>query len=252
MLRLDVGDEFPMFFFDEKPRPRRFKVAGLFETSLEEFDKQFILTDIKHIQRLYGWDPDQISGFEIMIDDYNVIDRTTEKIRDLAAYRFMDDGSRLKVINIKEKYPQIFQWLNLLDMNVVVILLLMVIVAIVNMISGLIILILDRTSTIGLLKAIGSNNHTVKRIFLYQSFFLIVKGLLLGNLIAIIICLVQEKYQILKLDQASYFIDYVPINMSFAIYFLTNLGSLLFILLAMYLPALIILRIDPVKTLRYE
>lgn len=252
MLRLSVGDEFPMFFFDEKPRPRRFHVAGLFETSLEEFDKQFILTDIKHIQRLYGWEPNQISGFEIMIKDYSTIDQTTEMVRDIAGFRFMDDGSRLKIISIKEKYPQIFQWLNLLDMNVVVILLLMIIVAIVNMISGLIILILDRTNSIGLLKAIGSNNQMVKKVFLYQSLFLIIKGLLIGNLIAIIICLLQDKFQILKLNQSSYFIDYVPINMGFGIFFLTNLGSLLFIFLAMYLPALIILRIDPVKTLRYE
>lgn len=252
MLRLGVGDEFPMFFFDEKPRPRRFQVAGLFETSLEEFDKQFILIDIKHIQRLYGWESNQISGFEIMIEDYSTIDQTTEMVRDIAGFRFMDDGSRLKIISIKEKYPQIFQWLNLLDMNVVVILLLMIIVAIVNMISGLIILILDRTNTIGLLKAIGSNNQMVKKVFLYQSLFLIIKGLLIGNLIAIIICLIQDKFQILKLNQSSYFIDYVPINMSFGIFFLTNLGSLLFIFVAMYLPALIIMRIDPVKTLRYE
>jgi lipoprotein-releasing system permease protein len=252
MLHLNVGEEFPMFFFDEKPRPRRFQISGLFETSLEEFDKQFILTDIKHIQRLYGWRPDQISGYEIMIEDYSKIDRTTMLVREIAGYIFMDDGSRLKIVSIKEKYPQIFQWLNLLDMNVIVILILMVIVAIVNMISGLIILILDRTNTIGLLKAIGSNNQMVKRVFLYQSLFLIIKGLLFGNIIAFIICFIQDKFQILKLDKVSYFIDYVPINMSSVIFLLTNIGSLLFIFLAMYLPTLIILKIDPVKTLRYE
>jgi lipoprotein-releasing system permease protein len=252
MLRLGVGDEFLMFFFDERPRPRRFQICGLFETSLEEFDRQFILTDIKHIQRLYGWTSDQISGFEITIDDYRSIDRITLMIRDIAGFLFMEDGSRLKVVSIKEKYPQIFQWLNLLDMNVVVILLLMLVVAVVNMISGLIIIILDRTNTIGLLKAIGSNNQTVKRIFLYQSLFLIIKGLFIGNLIALIICLLQREFQLLKLNQASYFIDYVPINLNFTLFILPNLGSLLLIFLAMYLPALIILKIDPVKTLRYE
>lgn len=252
LLKLKVGDEFPMFFFDERPRPRRFKISGLFETSLDEFDKQFILVDINHIRKLYDWDDNEVSGFEILIDDYDQIDAVTEEVRDVAGYRFLDDGSRLKVINIKEKYPQIFQWLNLLDMNVLVILLLMIIVAIVNMISGLIILILDRTNTIGLLKAIGSTNQMIKKIFLYQALFLIVKGLAIGNLLALLICIVQDKFQLMKLDQSSYFIDYVPVNLTLTIFIAVNLGSLLCIFLAMYLPALIILKIDPVKTLRYN
>ena len=104
MLELDVGDEFPMFFFDERPRPRRFKICGLFETSLDEFDKQFILTDIKHIQKLYDWDSLQITGFEILINDYRRIDNITEYVREIAGFHFLDDGSRLKVLNIKEKY----------------------------------------------------------------------------------------------------------------------------------------------------
>jgi len=252
LLKLDVGDEFPMFFFDERPRPRRFKICGLFETSLDEFDKQFILTDISHIQKLYDWEPDQITGFEILIENYHQIDFITDMVREVAGFHFLDDGSRLKVVNIKEKYPQIFQWLNLLDMNVLVILLLMITVAIVNMISGLIILILDRTQAIGLLKAIGSNNQTIKKIFLYQALFLIVKGMIIGNAIAIVIAFLQDKFQIMKLNQTSYFIDYVPVNLTAPILIFTNLGSLFMIFIAMYLPALIILRIEPVKTLRYN
>ncbi len=252
MLGLKVGDEFPMFFFDTKPRARRFKICGLFETSLEEFDKQYILTDIKHIQKLYGWDKDQITGFEMLIEDYRKLDFITDKVREIAGFHFLENGSRLKVINIKEKYPQIFQWLNLLDMNVVVILLLMIIVATVNMISGLIIIILDRTQTIGLLKAMGASNQTVKKIFLRQALFLILKGMIIGNIIAITIALLQDKFQIMKLNRTSYFIDYVPVNLTIPIIILTNLGSLLMIFLAMYLPVLIILRIEPVKTLRYN
>ena len=168
LLQLKLGDDFPMFFFGDKPRPRRFTICGIFETSLEDFDEQFILVDISHIQKLYGWDEDQISGFEILIDDYEKIDDITRMVRDIAGFHFLDDGSRLKVISIIERYPQIFQWLNLLDMNVIIILLLMVVVAVVNMISGLIILILDRTNTIGLLKSVGGSNKMVKRIFLYQ------------------------------------------------------------------------------------
>jgi len=137
-------------------------------------------------------------------------------------------------------------------MNVFIILLLMIVVAVVNMISGLIILILDRTNTIGLLKAVGSSNQMVKKIFLYQAFFLIVKGLAIGNFLAIILCYVQSRFQLMKLDQSSYFVDYVPINLTPTILIATNLGSLLLIFLAMYLPAVMILRIDPVKTLRYN
>lgn len=252
MLQFEVGDEFPMFFFAERPRYRRFKISGLFETSLEEFDKQFILIDINHIRKLYDWENDEITGFEILIDDYRKIDYITTQVRDVAGYHFLEDGSRLKVINIKEKYPQIFQWLNLLDMNVVFLILIMMLVAIINMISGLIIIILDRTYTIGLLKAIGTCNQAIKKIFLYQSLFLIIKGLLIGNVIGIVICVLQNKFQLIKLNQASYFIDYVPINLTPLIVIATNLGSLLLIFAAMYLPALIILRIDPVKTLRYN
>ncbi len=252
LLNLKLGDDFPMFFFDERPRPRRFSICGIFETSLEDFDEQFILVDIGHIQKLYNWEEDQISGFEILIEDYKSIDDITRMVREIAGYQFLDDGSRLKVISITERYPQIFQWLNLLDMNVFIILLLMVIVAIVNMISGLIILILDRTNTIGLFKSVGASNKMLKRIFLYQSFFLILKGLIIGNIIAAAICFAQDKFQFIKLNRSSYFIDYVPINLSPEIIIFTNLGSLIFIFLAMFLPALIIIHIDPVKTLRYN
>jgi lipoprotein-releasing system permease protein len=252
MLELKVGDEFPMFFFTERPRPRRFRVSGIFETSLEEFDKQFILVDINHIRKLYDWQDNEVSGYEILIDDYRKLDEITEQVTEIAGFHFLEDGSRLKVVSIKEKYPQIFQWLNLLNMNVKVILFLMIVVAIVNMVSGLIIIILDRTFTIGLLKALGSSNERIKKIFLYQSLFLILKGLLIGNVLGLALCFLQIKFQILKLDQASYFIDYVPVNLTLLILVATNIGSLFMIFIAMYLPTRIILKIDPVKTLRYN
>jgi len=252
MLKLKLGDEFAIFFIDDRPRMRQFHICGIFETSLEEFDKQFILADIGHIQKLYNWEKDQISGFEILIDDYDLIDYFTEQVREMAGFRFLDDGSRLRVINIKEKYPQIFSWLGLLDMNVIVILVLMIVVAIINMISGLIILILDRTNSIGLLKALGTNNKTIKKLFLYQSFFLIIKGMVIGNVMAFLICYLQDKFQIIKLNQASYFIDYVPINLSIGIILITNIACLALILVSMLLPTLLISNIDPVKTLRYD
>jgi lipoprotein-releasing system permease protein len=252
MLKLKLGDDFAIFFVDDRPRMRRFHICGIFETSLEEFDKQFILADIGHIRKLYNWDDDQISGFEILINDYKDIVPLTEAIRSIAGYEFLPDGSQLRVINIMEKFPQIFSWLSLLDMNVIVILVLMIVIAAINMISGLIILILDRTNTIGLLKVIGANNKTIRNIFIYQSFFLILKGLIIGNIIAIAICVLENKYHLIKLDQTSYFINYVPVNLTPAIFILTNVVSFVLIISAMILPTLLIAKIDPVKTLRYD
>lgn len=252
MLKLKLNDDFAIFFVDDRPRMRRFHICGIFETSLEEFDKQFILADIGHVRKLYNWDDDQISGFEILINDYKDIGVLTEKIRDIAGYGFLSDGSQLRVINIMEKFPQIFSWLSLLDMNVIVILVLMIVIAAINMISGLIILILDRTNTIGLLKVIGANNKTIRNIFIYQSFFLILKGLIIGNIIAIAICVLEDKFHLIKLDQTSYFINYVPVNLTPAIFILTNVVSFALIISAMILPTLLIAKIDPVKTLRYD
>ncbi len=252
LLKLEVGDELPMFFFAEKPRVRRLKVAGIYETSLDEFDRQFVFIDMRQLRRIYNWQDDQVTGFEILLDDYSNLRATTLAVRNIAGFRFLDDGSRLRVVGIDERYPQIFQWLNLLNMNVKVILIIMVVIALVNMISGLIIMILDRTNTIGLLKAIGANNRSIESIFRYQALFLILKGLTIGNVIAIGLCLLQDQFRIIKLDQASYFINYVPVNLSATILVIPNIAALLIIYAAMYLPTLMIARIDPVKTLRYN
>lgn len=252
LLKLKLNDEFAIFFIDERPRIRKFHICGLFETSLEEFDRQFILADIGHIQKLYDWDKDQISGFEILIDDYDRINSLTESVKEIAGYKLYEDGSQLRVTNVIEKYPQVFSWLGLLDMNVKVILILMSIVAVINMISGLIILILDRTKSIGLLKALGADNSKIRKIFIFQSFFLIVKGMIIGNVIAFLLCYLQYKFQIIKLDQASYFISYAPVNFSLGIFVITNVLCFLMILASMYLPTILISRIDPSKTLHYE
>lgn len=252
MLNQKVGDEFLIYFYQDRTRSRRCKIAGLFQTSFENFDKQFIFMNMKEIQRLYGWSRDSISGYEILVDDFKHLEQVASDVFDIAGLRYLDNGTQLEVITVKDLYNQIFNWLSLLDMNVKVILILMIIVAVVNMISGLIILILDRTQTIGLLKAIGTQNRKIKRIFLYQAVFLILKGLLIGNALALAVCYIQDTFRLFKLDPGSYFIDYVPVNLSLPVILFTNLASLILIFLAMYMPALIISRVDPVKTLRYE
>ncbi len=257
MLKLKVGDKFIAFFIDSRvesrPYNRRvFRISGMYRTSLEAFDEQFIFADIKHIQTLNNWENYEIGGFEILINNYEDLDYLTWETKAVVETKFLEDGSRLQVTNIKQKNPQIFDWLNLLNANVKFILILMIVVAIINMVSGLIILILDRTPSIGLLKALGTNNRMMRNIFLYQAGYLIVQGLFYGNLFALVIMIIQDKFHVVKLDHASYFIDYAPINFNFLHIIIINLASLFAIFLFMLLPAIIVTRIEPVKTLRYS
>ncbi|UCH13485.1 MAG: ABC transporter permease [Bacteroidales bacterium] len=252
LLKLKVGDKFIMYFIDKRPRPRSFIVSGIYETSLEEFDRQFILADIGHIIKLNNWEEDEISGFEVLIDNYDDIDYMTYAVRNIAGSTFNEDGQTLQVINIKQKYPQIFDWLNLVDKNVWIILGLMLIVAAFNMISGLLILILDRTNMIGILKAIGTKNRSIKNIFLYQSAFLMIKALFWGNIIGLGICWIQHYFKVLKLDQTSYFIDYAPINFNAFHIVILNVGTLVITMIILLLPSIIISNINPVKTIRFN
>ncbi len=252
LLNLSLHDEFAMFFIDERPRMRRFKIGGLYETSLEQFDMQIMLIDIGHIQRLNQWDKNTVGGFEILIDNFDDIDYLTYLVKEQVEFRYSEDGGKLQVNNIINTYPQIFDWLNLIDMNVWVILILMVCVAIINMISGIIILILDRTFSIGLLKALGTDNQSLRKIFLYQAGYLIIKGLLWGNAIAMGLLFLQKKFHLIKLNQSSYFIDYAPVNINIMHIAVVNLGALIIIFLFMMLPVMIVSKVQPVKTLRYN
>ena len=257
LLELNLKDKFIAFFIDERipnrPVNRRvFTICGVFETSLEQFDEQFIFGDIKHIQTLNGWDENIVGGYEILINDYKYLDYYTELVHSKVGYSFQEDGGRLGVVNIKSKHPQIFDWLGLINMNVYVILIIMGFVAVINMVSGLIILILDRTPSIGLLKALGTNNKSMRKIFLYQSFHLILKGLLYGNIVSLTLIFLQDKFHIIKLDKASYFVEYAPVNINLLHILLINIGTLIVIFMFMLLPVIIVTRIQPVKTLRYN
>jgi len=251
LLKLSVEDEFLMYFVEDPPRMRRFKISGIYETSLVEFDRIFIFGDIAHIQRLNDWSADQISGFEIILDDFNQLEEMTLKIMNTVGYDFEEDGSRLRVLNILQKYPQIFDWLNLQDMNVIIILILMLLVAGFNMVSGLLILILDRTSMIGVLKALGAANMNIRRIFLYQSAYLVGKGLFWGNIIGLAICMIQKYTGLISLDPASYYLTTVPINLNILHLLALNAGTGLLVILMLILPSALISRITPVKVLRF-
>ncbi len=252
LLRLNIGDDFAMYFVQDPPRFRRFTVSGIYETGLEELDKLFILGDLRHIQRLNDWEEHQISGFEILLEDYDNLERVTRQVDEIAGHVFTEDMSRLRVVSISNKYPQFFDWLELLDMNVWVILTLMVIVAGFNMVSGLLILILERTGMIGILKALGLENSGLRKIFLYQSAFLIAKGLFWGNLIGIGIAMIQQYTGILKLDQASYFISTVPVNLKLSHLLMLNIGTMIITIAMLIVPSYIIGKISPEKTIRFD
>jgi len=252
LLKLNLNDDFLMYFIQDPPRMRHFKVAGIFETSLEEFDKVFIFGDIRHIQKLNDWSEEQISGFEVNLTTFSELNRQTYQVTNAVGFGFEEDGSRLKVMNIHEKYPQIFDWLNLQDMNVLIILILMLVVAGFNMVSGLLILILDRTNMIGILKALGSPNVSIRKIFMYQSGFLILRGLFWGNIIGIGICLLQKYTGIMELDQSSYYLNTVPVNLNVLHVIVLNLGTALAIIGMLIIPSMIISRISPARAIRFE
>jgi len=251
-LKLKTGDSFQMWFIQDTPRFRKFTVSGIYETSLQEFDKTFAIADIRHIQRLSGWNENQVSGIEMILNDFSDIQRISYQVDDIVSTNFFDDGSRLKVLNIVEKYPQIFDWLNLQDVNVLVIIILMLVVAGINMISGLLIIILDRTNMIGILKALGTSNGSIRKIFLYQSSYLIFKGLLWGNLMGISLCLLQKYFSIIHLDPTSYYLNTVPVNIDLLNIFFLNAGTVAVILAFLILPSMLISRISPAEAIRFK
>jgi lipoprotein-releasing system permease protein len=252
MLRLRTGDSFAMHFVQDPPRMRKFTVSGIYETSLEEFDKMYVFCDIGHIKRLNGWKDDQVSGFEIFIDDFDKLNQMTLAVKDAIGYRLYEDEEKFKVTNIREKYPQIFDWLNFQDINVMIIIVLMLVVAGFNMISGLLILILEKTNMIGILKALGSQDITIRRVFLYQAAYLIGKGLLWGNLVGIGLAFLQLQTGFVTLDPSSYYIKTVPVNLELTHILLLNAGSMAAILFMLLVPSKLISRITPVKAIRYD
>jgi len=251
-LNLGVGDRFTMYFIQDPPRARTFTISGLYNTSLEQFDQLYIFADIKQVQRLNNWREDQVSGYEVLITKMEELPELSTQVRELVGLDFLDDGSRLKVETIREKNTQIFDWLNLQDMNVVVLVILMLVVAGINMISGLLILILERTNMIGILKALGTNNVSVRKIFMYQSGYLTLVGLFWGNLFGLGICLLQKYLNLVSLDPTSYYLDTVPINLNLLHLLLLNLGTMLITFLFLLIPSGIIARISPDKSIRFN
>jgi len=252
MLRLKTGDSFNMLFIQDPPRMRKFTISGIYETSLEEFDKMYVFCDIGHIKRLNGWNNDQVSGFEVYLNDFGKLNEMTLAVRDAIGYKITQEETKFKVTNIRIRYPQIFDWLNFQDINVIIIILLMLIVAGFNMISGLLILILEKTNMIGILKSLGAEDITIRRLFLYQAAYLIAKGLFWGNFIGIGLAYIQLKTGLITLDPTSYYIKTVPVNLELSHILLLNAGTMVAIIIMLLVPSQLISRISPVKAIRYD
>lgn len=248
-LHLKVGDSFNTFFIKEEqgkmPNSRRFKIAGIFSSGFQDFDATYIFGDIRHIQRINKWSADQIGAFEVFINDFDAIKTTGEKIYD-------QTSSNLDTKTIIEKYSYIFDWLQLFDFNIIVILGVMILVATINMVVALLVLILERTQMIGILKALGANNWTVRKVFLYNAFYLIVRGLFWGNLIGIALLLIQQQFGVVSLNPENYYVNQAPVYFNWGYIVLLNLLTVGVCFIVLLIPSYIITKISPVKAIRFD
>lgn len=252
LLGLKLGDSFFTYFIQNQVRARKFKITGIYSTNFIEYDKLFIISDIRHVQQLNGWSESQYSGLELFINDFDELDVVSDAVYDLVTVQKLDDKPIYYSQSIKQINPQIFGWLDLLDLNVWVILFLMLAVAGFNMISGLLILILERTSMIGILKSLGATNWSIRKIFLYHSIFLIGKGMLWGNVIGLSFCALQYFTGIVPLDAEAYYVSTVPIIFNWTYIIVLNIGTALASILMMIGPSYLITKILPAKIIRYE
>jgi lipoprotein-releasing system permease protein len=248
-LQLKVGDAFNTFFIKENqnqlPNIRHFKITGIFNSGFQEFDATYILGDIRHIQRINKWSPNQIGAFEIFVDDFDQIQSVGEEV-------YQQTPSNLDSKTIIEKYSYIFDWLQLFDFNILVILGVMILVATINMVVALLVLILERTQMIGILKALGANNWSVRKIFLYNALYLIFRGLLWGNGIGIGILLIQKYFGIIQLNPENYYVNQAPVYFDLGYIAVLNVLTIAVCFLVLLIPSYIITKISPIKAIRYD
>lgn len=251
-LHIKLGDALYTYYIQENIRARKLTVAGIYETNFSDYDNLFVIGDMYTVIRLNKWEQDQVSGIEVQITDYDNLENIAYRVAqhtDTLTDRY---GNTYYTQTIEELNPQIFAWLEVLDLNVWVILILMLGVASFSMISGLLIIILERTNMIGILKALGDTNRSIRKIFLYFSAFIIGKGVVWGNLIGLTLCYIQNQWHIVKLDPVNYYIDSVPIYFNVWIWLILNISTLIVSMLILVGPSYLISRIHPAKSIRFE
>ncbi len=255
LLKVKLGDKVVLYFINENestPRMLQLKISGIYRTSLEEFDNLFIIGDLKQVQRLNDWTSNQVSGFEITLSDFSRIDEIEQKVRSKIIPYNSEKSEILRTSAITREYPQIFDWLKVTDMNVWVILILMSLVAGFNMISGLLVLILERSRMIGILKSLGSRNWSIRKIFLYLSVFLTSRGMLWGNVTGILFIFLQKTFRFIKLNPTMYYVDFMPVNFSLTHLLLLNAATIFVTTLMLVIPGYLITKISPDKAIRFD
>jgi len=253
-LGLHVGDKVYAYFFADAVKMRRFEIAGIYQTRMRQYDRTFALTDKRTVDRLNDWDSLKAGGLEVRLTDFDRLDKTAAQMGRQLNGTLDAKGRPLAVVSIKE-HPRtsgVFNWLSLLNTNVGLILLLVFCVAAFSMVSGLLILILERTNTIGVLKALGSTNGSLQTAFLYYAALIILRGMLIGNLLCFLLIFLQKQFQLFRLDPETYYVDAVPIAFNFWWWLAINVGTLLLTLLALLAPSTIIARIQPAKAIRFD
>lgn len=252
-LQLKVNDRVYAYFIgQDNVRARKFTIVGIYETNLNQFDQLLCFTDYSIPQKLNGWEKDQCSGAELLVRDFDQLERTAKKVQLMVNHDSDRYGETFTSQTIQESYPQIFTWLDLLDINVWIILALMVCVAGFTMISGLLIIILERTQMIGLLKALGARNQTVRHTFLWFAAFIISQGLLLGDVIGIGLVLLQQHTGFIALDPSSYYVDTAPMELNIPVLLALNVATLIICIFVLIAPSFLISHISPARSMRYE
>ena len=248
-LKFAVGDSFQMYFMksdpSQPPSIMKFTVVGIFNSGFEELDKTYVIGDINHVQRLYRWKKDQIGNFEVFIANYNDLDRLGDAV-------YAQTPSTLDAMTVKQKYATIFEWIPIFTTNIYVIIGIMILVGAINMITALLVLILERTKMIGILKALGSSNWSIRKVFLYNASYLIGCGLFWGNLIGIGILLLQKQFEFIKLDPSVYYVTVAPVYLDWTYVVLLNLMTFILCVLMLLIPSFLISKIVPVKAIEFE
>jgi lipoprotein-releasing system permease protein len=244
-LNLTLNDELLIYFIQNPPRARKLKIVGIYASNVEEMDQIYVLGDLALIQKINNWEKGEFGHYEIFIKDINQLDLVKTELLDVFSQEY-------QVLKVTEILPMFFDWFKLLDKNIVIVIILIVLVASFNMISVLLIMIMERTPMIGLLKAVGSLNSQIRAIFIFNGAKIIFKGLIIGNLLGLGLCYLQDKFKIIKLDASNYYMNFVPINWNWPIVLLINLAVFVVVLVVLMIPSLIITRISPVQALKYK
>ncbi len=251
-LNLKVNDRVPTYFMQNPVRNRNFIVSGIFDTNFEMFDDLFVLCDIRHIQKLNGWKDDEISGFEVFLHNFDDIQRITSELRHIATLAFDENKSTMRVVAITESQRQIFDWLEMQNINVYVIIILMILVSGAGMITGLLIMILERTDVIAILKTLGATNRNLQKIFIIRSSQVISKGLFYGNIIGLTFIIIQKTWHPIKLDASNYYLTHVPVDLSLVYWAIINALAFLCLLAMMTMPVKYIAKLPVSKIMRFD